>query len=256
MERRQGKTGAVSFKRAFAAVFGAGIGCVLFFQPRWVLRRISRSSRRIVWFRETDARLMALTIDDAPDAEGTPRILDVLAVHEARATFFLLAHNIPGNEQLVQRLLAEGHEIGNHMLRDEPSWHLDRDEFERQFLEADAALGAFVSRSQSAAASGCREISTRWFRPVSGFTNPPMLDVISRHGAICVLGSIYPYDPHIPSPRYAALQIRTNARPGEIIILHDGPRRGPRTADTLDRVLPDLTRRGFRLVTLTELWRA
>jgi peptidoglycan/xylan/chitin deacetylase (PgdA/CDA1 family) len=241
--------------RVAAGVLGFALGAVLFYQPRWVLSRLSRGSRRIFWFRETDVPIMALTIDDAPDAAGTRRILDVLAHHGAHATFFMLAHNIAGNEELVHRLCAEGHEIGNHMLRDEPSWRLAQGEFERQFLEADAALKRFVSpTAQGVAASGGLGVSTRWFRPVSGFTNLPMLDVLRRHGAICVLGSIYPYDPHIPWPSYAALQIRANARPGEIIILHDGPRRGLRTARTLDLVLPELARRGFRLVTLSELF--
>jgi peptidoglycan/xylan/chitin deacetylase (PgdA/CDA1 family) len=71
-----------------------------------------------------------------------------------------------------------------------------------------------------------------------------------------VLGSLYPYDPHIPSPHYAALQIRANVRAGEIVILHDGTQRGPRTARTLEWVLPELGRQGFRLVTLSELWNA
>src|SRR5437870_3879708 len=110
------RTGRASILKAVAAVLAVVVGAVLFYQPRWVLLRISGRSRRIAWFRETDARLMALTIDDAPDAEGTRRILDVLARHGARATFFLLAHNIAGNEELMHRLLAEGHEIGNHIL--------------------------------------------------------------------------------------------------------------------------------------------
>src|SRR5437016_5065317 len=99
---------------------GILLGLALFYQPRWLLSCLSGRSHRIVWFVETDKPLMALTIDDGPDATGTRAILDVLARHGARATFFLLADNIRGNEELVSRLLAEGHEIGNHMLRDEP----------------------------------------------------------------------------------------------------------------------------------------
>jgi peptidoglycan-N-acetylglucosamine deacetylase len=245
----------VHILRAIIITLGVLFGLLLFYQPRWALRRLGRDSGRILWFVETDSSLIALTIDDGPDPSGTPAILDVLARHGARATFFLLTSNIAGREQLVLRLLADGHEIGNHMIRDEPSFRLDAREFERQFLGADAVLKPFVS-TRPDQPHGERVLATRWFRPVSGYTNRPMIDSIMQHGAVCVLGSIYPYDPFIPWPRYAAWQIRANARAGEIIILHDGPRRGLRTADALDRVLPVLVRKGFRAVSLSELWSA
>jgi len=242
--------------RAIVVTLAVLFGLVLFYQPRWALRRLGRGSGRILWFVETDSPLIALTIDDGPDTAGTPAILDVLARHGARATFFLLTSNIAGREQLVHRLLAEGHEIGNHMIRDEPSCRLDVPLFERQFLEADAALKPFVAAGPGRRSRAERALTTGWFRPVSGYTNRPMIDSITQRGAVCVLGSIYPYDPFIPWPRYAAWQIRANARAGEIIILHDGPRRGLRTAHALDRVLPVLACRGFRTVSLSELWSA
>jgi peptidoglycan/xylan/chitin deacetylase (PgdA/CDA1 family) len=70
---------------------------------------------------DTRAKAVALTLDDGPDAATTPAILDLLRQHGARATFLLITSRVPGNEELVRRMLAEGHEIGNHMPRDEPS---------------------------------------------------------------------------------------------------------------------------------------
>jgi peptidoglycan/xylan/chitin deacetylase (PgdA/CDA1 family) len=76
---------------------------------------------------------------------------------------------------------------------------------------------------------------------------------MKRHGYRCALGSVYPFDAAIPSVGFAARYIIWNAKPGAIIVLHDGEERGTRTARVLSRVLPELQQRGFRIVSLSEL---
>jgi hypothetical protein len=77
----------------------------------------------------------------------------------------------------------------------------------------------------------------------------------SRLGYRCALGSVYPYDPAIPSVAFASRYILSNARPGDVIVLHDRGARGRRTAKILEQVLPLLAGRGIRVVTLTEMLR-
>lgn len=208
-------------------------------RQRWVAEGLSRVSPEILYFVETDRQAVALTIDDGPDAEATPRILDVLARHGARATFFLITERIPGNEEVVRRMLAEGHEIGNHMTRDEPSISLSAEAFERELLEAHEVLSGFAG--------------PRWFRPGSGYFDREMLATAERHGYTTVLGSAYPFDSEIPSTSYAERHIIANVRSGSIIIIHDVGERGLRTAATLDAVLPELKARGFQVGTLSQL---
>ena len=93
----------------------------------------------------------------------------------------------------------------------------------------------------------------RWLRPASGFYDGEMLDTIERAGYRCALGSIYPYDAHLPWPGLSAAYVLSNARPGAVIVLHEGGDRSRRTIETLRRVLPVLRRRGYRVVTLSEL---
>jgi peptidoglycan-N-acetylglucosamine deacetylase len=189
------------------------------------------------------APVVALTIDDGPDARTTPRLLDLLAAHGARATFFLISERVAAGERtraVVTALLAAGHEAGNHLTRDEPSIRLGPARFEAELLAADHAL-----RAAGAA--------PRWARPGSAWYTPAMVAAMRRHGYRCALGSVYPYDPAIPWPRYAAWFILRNVRPGAIIVLHDHGARGVRTARTLAAVLPELRRRGYRVVTLSEL---
>jgi peptidoglycan-N-acetylglucosamine deacetylase len=78
-----------------------------------------------------------------------------------------------------------------------------------------------------------------------------MIEQIQRHGYRCALGSAYAYDPQIRSAWYASRHILLNTRAGSVIVLHDGAGCGPRTVVVLRHVLPQLQRRGYRVVTLT-----
>ena len=80
-----------------------------------------------------------------------------------------------------------------------------------------------------------------------------MLAIAQRRHYRAALGSVYPFDPQIPSTWFAARHILWNVKPGAVIILHDHGRRGERTAEVLATVLPELQRRGLRVVTLSEL---
>jgi peptidoglycan/xylan/chitin deacetylase (PgdA/CDA1 family) len=193
----------------------------------------------VVYAVATDAAQVALTVDDGPDAAGTAAILDTLARHGARATFFLLGERVAGQEALVRRIVAAGNEIGNHGMREEPAIDLPPDAFEREVIEARQRLAPF--------GASC------WFRPGSAWYDEAMLEVLARHGYRLALGSSYPLDAQLPFPRLASWWLRVDAEPGEVIVLHDGAERGPRTAEVLERLLPALARKRLAVVTLSEL---
>jgi len=214
-----------------------------FLQPDWIVAILAQRSPQVVYFVETEEPAVALTIDDGPDGVATPKILDALEQHEARATFFLVTDHIPGNEQVVRRIVEEGHELANHLTADEPSIALAPSDFEEQLLQAHDALSQYSDGPQP----------IRWFRPGSGWYNGTMLSILDKHGYQCALGSVYPFDPQIPSSWFATHYILSNARPGSIIVLHDYEKRGERTAAALATILPELNSRGFRVITLSEL---
>ena len=163
----------------------------------------------------------------------------VLRENDARATFFLISSRVPGNEALIAATVAEGHELGNHLTHDEPSVRLAPAAFAAAVREADTVLNRFAP--------------VRWLRPASGWYNDAILDTIEREGHRCALGSTYPYDAHHPWARVSEAYILANARPGAVIVLHEGADRGRRTVELLRRVLPQLRARGYRIVTLSEL---
>ena len=231
------------------------VGAFALFYPDWIVAALAKRSPEVLYFVRTREPVVALTIDDGPDTISTPRILDVLRQHGARATFFLLASRIPGNEEVVARIVEENHELANHLTKDEPSIRLSPSEFEQQLLEAHAVLSEFAGIRSFGEADVCRfqEAGVQWFRPGSGWYNAAMLSTLCEHGYRCVLGSVYPFDPQIPSLWFSTHYVLWNVRPGSIVVLHDHGARGERTAKALATILPELDRRGFRVVTVSEL---
>jgi peptidoglycan-N-acetylglucosamine deacetylase len=208
-------------------------------RPGPVVRWLSRRFPDVFFHQVKAGPLVALSFDDSPHAASTPRILDVLAEHDAHATFFIIGEHVAGNEKIVRRLVDEGHELGNHMMTDAPSARLPAAEFERQLLQTHELLARFGP--------------VRWFRPGHTWFNRRMLDLIHRHGYRCVMASAYALEFLPVSAPYAARHILLNIRPGGVIIIHDGAANQERTVGVLQRILPALRRRGYRVVTVSEL---
>ncbi|MGK7938686.1 MAG: polysaccharide deacetylase family protein [Crocosphaera sp.] len=220
---------------------------IFFYQPRWFLKIIMQVAPGVHYFAETPDKIVAITIDDGPNAITTPKILETLSQNNATATFFLISERIENNESLVTNMINNGHKIGHHMVKDEKSIFLSREAFEQEFLIAERTLHQFLN-------------PVVWFRPGGGWYNSQMLDIVKKYNYHTALGSIFPYDTHIASSEFASYHILSNLRPGAIIILHDSGRDGTsgdwgeRTNITLKKILPEIKNRGYRTVTLSEMF--
>jgi len=206
--------------------------------PQPVVDVLRERAPGVLFSVETDERVVAVTIDDGP-SPATPRILDVLEANDAKATFFLIGEQLDAHLGGARRAVEEGHEVANHMLVDEPSIRLSREDFRLQLLSTERRLAPLGGAPL--------------LRPGSGWVNDRMVEQAKEHGYRMVLGSVYPFDVALPAPRLLAWYVLRNVRPGSIVVLHDGPGRGARTAEVLETVLPALRDRGFRVVTVTEL---
>lgn len=204
-----------------------------------LFRDWSRLNGKVLYEVKTENKIVGLTIDDGPDPKTTPAILDILSRYDARATFFVLANRVAQNEALLERMVIEGHELGNHLIEDRPSIFHPPDEFEARLSRAHSLLSHFGE--------------VRWFRPGSGLFSREMLATVERAQYQTALGSVFPLDTHIPSSWFASRYILWRVKPGSVIVLHDIGRRGERTLETLSNVLPDLIERGYKVTTLTEL---
>lgn len=215
------------------------IGALLHRPPGWLYDWLAARFPGCLYRVPLQAPVVALTLDDGPDPVSTPQILSELRRFEARATFFLIAERVRGRDEVVRQLVADGHEIGNHLTRDRASIRLDDEQFSRDLAQAHDVLAPFAP--------------VRWARPGSGWYSQAMIAAMAGQGYRCALGSVYPYDAAIPFAGFSIQHILGNVRPGAILVLHDGGARGRRTVRVLRSILPELRRRGFRVVALSEL---
>lgn len=210
-----------------------------------------RSFRR-VW---TTRPLVALTFDDGPDPEYTPRVLDILAHWGARATFFVVGRNAQARPDLLARALQEGHTLANHTMD-----HLYLDSLTTAAVAAQVDRGQAALRHQGAG-------SDPWFRPPRGWTSSTVASVTAGRG----LRSVFWTDcleAHAGGRGAAAVgaaaarTVAGAAQPGSVLLAHDGGRiTGPNpqridrsfTVETLPLLLRGLHARGLRPVSLTEL---
>lgn len=190
------------------------------------------------------ANKVALTFDDGP-SESTPAILDVLARHGARATFFVCGANALRLPEVLQRTTAEGHEIGNH------TFH-----HPRLFLRHPGQILAEISETQEAIRSVNGQ-TPRLFRPPYGIRWFGLYPALRKQNLRAVMWSVMVYDWSRPADAIEA-GLTGKTSDGAIVLLHDGDtitpgNRRAATAAALDRALPVLAQRGLRFVTISEL---
>ncbi|WP_433799779.1 polysaccharide deacetylase family protein [Actinomycetospora sp. CA-084318] len=193
---------------------------------------------RVLFVVPTRAPRFALTFDDGPDPATTPALLDVLARHAAHATFFLIGERAAAHPDLVARIAAAGHEIGNHSWRDRPTWRLPLDEFRGDLRRTQQLLAGFGP--------------VRWFRPGSGWPTPGHLAIAEAEGLRCVLGSAVAVAGSGAGTPTSAAWLDPVVRRGSVVVLHEGPQRLG-VADTVDGLLARTARRGLSGVTLSDL---
>ncbi len=212
---------------------------LIYIKPRFIVTWIARHSPGVLYFVDTKARVVALTIDDGPHPTLTPQILDVLKENSAHATFFLIGDHIKRNEHLIETMRREGHELGNHLAKDYPSIFLTPDQFERELVEVDRMINPTGP--------------IKWFRPGSGWYSERMLSQAKAHGYRCSLGSVYPHDTIIHNTYIISTYITMRVFPGSIIIIHCGQDERFRVVEVLRDVLPKLRQSGYEVVTLSNL---
>ncbi|KAI1397643.1 carbohydrate esterase family 4 protein [Hypoxylon fuscum] len=219
---------------------------VVYKPPRALIGYFARRWPDVLWEVRTDKKMVALTIDDAP-SEHTQEILGVLNGHEATATFFVIGGQVPGREETLADIVRSGSELGNHAMHDEPSRALPDDELTAQIETVRDKI-----RQAYATANGEEHVKMppQYFRPGSGFFSDRMRKLVDKLGYRIVLGSVYPHDPQISWAWLNARHVLSMVRPGAIIVCHD--RRGW-TAPMLRKVLKQLKKDGYRVVSLTEM---
>jgi peptidoglycan/xylan/chitin deacetylase (PgdA/CDA1 family) len=182
---------------------------------------------------------VALTLDDGPHPSVTPAVLDLLAEHRCRATLFMLGGAAQRHPEIVRRAVAEGHELGNHQWEDRPCRRLPLPGFEVDLQRTHEVLAAHAP--------------VHLMRPGSGLIRRDQRAALSARGYRCVLGSVYPFDAHLPQGARLARRVVRRASPGAIVILHEGRPERAGVLEMLAVVLAGLRARGLEATTVSDL---
>ncbi|OZC01926.1 polysaccharide deacetylase family protein [Rubricoccus marinus] len=212
-------------------------GCI---PSRGVVESVARRSPSAVFSVPASGdSLIAITFDDGPEPGHTDAVLDLLAEHGARGTFFLMGERVKANPTLTRRIADEGHEVANHGWGPMAGILLSESQLRRSIARTDRLLRAFGE--------------PRWYRPSTGFYDGRALRAAEAEGYRIALGSIYSNDPQLTFVGVQARHILREVRSGDVIVLHDGIGDRTKAPEILRRVLPELARRGYRIVPLSEL---
>jgi peptidoglycan/xylan/chitin deacetylase (PgdA/CDA1 family) len=189
-----------------------------------------------------DRRRVALTFDDGP-GRLTEALLDVLAAHGARATFFVLGCRLEGREALLRRQAAGGHELGLHAWRHEP-------------LAGRAGTALRDLARARAALRRAAGVRARLFRAPYGAVSPGVVGAARLAGMTTIGWDVDPRDYEAPGADAIAARVLGGVRPGSIVLLHDDRRALEPTVAAVARVVPALQRDGYEFVTVSDLLRA
>ena len=196
------------------------------------------------WRGPRGARRVALTFDDGPDPVWTPRVLDALGQAGVRGTFFLVGERAERAPALVRRMVAEGHEIGNHSWSHRSLWMCGPRATAREIGRAHDRLASLTG------------VPPRHFRPPWGMVNAAMFPALRRVGERCVFWSLQPEGLRPRSAERQVADVVGRAHPGAIVDLHDAegtPGAPARLLQALPAMLAGLRERGYTFATIADL---
>jgi peptidoglycan/xylan/chitin deacetylase (PgdA/CDA1 family) len=182
---------------------------------------------------------IALTFDDGPHATLTPKLLDLLATHHIKSTFFVIGENVAAHPEIVVRAVREGHEIGNHSWSHPNLAKMSDEGVRRQLHQTEEAIESATGRKPTL------------LRPPYGSLNARQKRWIhEQFGYEIILWDVDPLDWKRPGPTVVCNRIVKQTRAGSIVLAHDIH---PGTIAAMPAVLDQLQAKGFQFVTVSEL---
>jgi peptidoglycan/xylan/chitin deacetylase (PgdA/CDA1 family) len=204
------------------------------------------------WFGRTFAgvdrgsKLLALTFDDGPNDPHTLHLLDILAKHEVRATFFLIGRYVQQRPDMVRELVKAGHVVGNHTFSHPLLIFKSTLEVKNELETCRRALSDAVGEHSNL------------FRPPFGGRRPAVLRIARAMGLQPVMWNVTGYDWSAPSAEYIEGKVVTRVRGGDVVLLHDGGhlQMGADRSHTLtatDRLIGRYKSEGYKFQTIPEM---
>lgn len=201
-----------------------------FIQLNYFLESFNRSTKH--------EKKIALTFDDGPIKGKTEILLDLLKVEDIQVTFFLIGKNICGNENIVNRILAEGHLVGSHSFSHSNSFPF----YSKEKIKCEIEKGNQAIKQVTG-----KDIV--WFRPPFGVTNPNIAKAVVELKMQSIGWSVRSYDTAIRTEQKLLSRLE-KAKSGDIILLHDW---GEKTLHVLPQFIAKYKALGFKFVGIDAL---
>lgn len=187
---------------------------------------------------DPDGKYIALTFDDGPHADVTPRILDILDQHNAKATFYMLGSQVDYYPSIAKQVLDEGHEIGDHTMSHKDLTRLSQPQIREEIQS---------SSNNILKATGSLPTS---LRPPYGAFNDSVGAITRELELPVIMWSVDSLDWKSRNAQAINHEIMTTVHPGAIVLMHDIH---ATTADALPQVLTNLENEGYEFITVTQL---
>jgi peptidoglycan-N-acetylglucosamine deacetylase len=194
------------------------------------------------------SKQLALTYDDGPNDPHTFRLLEVLARHDVRATFFLIGRYVRQRPDIAREVVKAGHVVGNHT-------------FTHPLLifQSSSWLKAQLAGCENALTDAVGEHSNL-FRPPFGGRRPVVFRVARQMGLEPIMWNVTGYDWNAPSAEHIERKVTSKVRGGDVILLHDGGHRAfgadhAYSVTASDRLISRYKSEGYEFVTIPEMMR-
>ena len=185
-----------------------------------------------------DGSVVYLTFDDGPDPVYTNQVMDVLARYDAKATFFVIGNSVDAYPGVVQRMVNEGHTVGNHTYYHEALPLQEPDHVTQTLAATNAAIARAVG------------LTTNCLRPPYGAMDQPTFDLIRSQGFTLHMWEVDSEDWKLNDGYTIASNVLATTDLGDRILFHDGPSNRAPTVAALESVLQVLTNRGVKFQAL------
>jgi len=185
-------------------------------------------------------KVIALTFDDGPWPGTTFQVLDILKKEGIKATFFWVGQNLQDHPKIAQQVVADGHAIGNH------TWH-------HWYRHMNQSMAAHEIDATAELIYKTTGVKTLVFRPPGGLLNNGVADYAKKKNYVIVKWSIDSMDYNRLTPQKLVNNVMRKAKPGGIVLMHDGGGNRPVTVQALPQIIAKLKEQGYSFVTVPKL---
>ena len=200
-----------------------------------------QQDENIFYCHKNNDQKIALTFDDGPHPKYTPKILEILRKYDIKATFFVIGQNVEFYPGIVEQIISDGHEIGNHTYRHKHTKMLTDEIFEEDVNKCDSLLY-----------DNC-DYEIKIFRPPEGYVDEKVKKIADELGYSIILWNIDTKDWAHATPYQIEKNVINNISAGDIILMHDYVSGGNSTIEALERIIPKLLDENYKFVKVSEL---